>query len=353
MLDLQVRAFRCIEAADLALDPRLTVITGRNGAGKTSLLEAAYFLGRGRSFRTADHRVLVQAGASGAQVTGRIRAPGGITPLGVGIGAGGLDIHVGGRPGAAMAELVTALPVQAIHAEIGELVQGPPETRRRLLDWGVFHVEHQFLDAWRRFRRALSQRNAILRDAGPDSLLEAWEGELAAAGETLDGQRRAYFAALLGPAVEIGSALVGHAISIRYQRGWAEGQSLQDALRDGRTGDRSAGYTRQGPQRADLQFEIEDARSRWRASKGQQKLLGAAVVLAQCHLIAARDGPGVLLLVDEPAADLDPERLGALLHMIGRTPAQVILAAITAEGLPLAGSGAMFHVEHGQAKALL
>ena len=214
-------------------------------------------------------------------------------------------------------------------------------------------MKHDYLSQWRQFRRALLQRNAALRENAPDSLLEAWDGELAAAGEAVHRHRAGYLADLREVFLAVGSDLLGEVVGLRYQRGWAEGQDLLAALRESREADRTVGYTRTGPQRGDLQFEIADERSRWRASKGQQKLLGAALVLGQCRLVARQADQPVALILDEPAADLDSSRLKALMQSVLTSPAQIFLASITSEGLPLNAPGAMFHVEHGHAKALL
>jgi DNA replication and repair protein RecF len=351
--DLRVENFRCIGAADFQFDPRLNVFTGGNGAGKTSILEAVYFLGRARSFRTGDSRVLIKSGGDAAQVTGTAIGSAGSIRLGVRIGIGGTDIHVSGRSGAQIAELVSALPVQAIHADIGELVEGPPDLRRRLLDWGVFHVKHDYLAQWRRFRRAHQQRNAVLRDRGGDELLEAWDQELALAATGVDQCRHEYLQQLGAAFAQLAEKIIGEKVALRYQRGWPADEDLAVILRDTRESDRAAGYTRTGPHRADLQFEISAERSRWKASKGQQKMLGAALVLAQCDQVAGQLERPVALLVDEPAADLDRPHLEQLLRAIYRTRTQIFMAAITAEGLPLTQPHSMFHVEHGSAKALL
>lgn len=331
----------------------MNVFTGGNGAGKTSFLEAIFFLGRGRSFRVADNRVLIRSGASTAEVSGAISGPAGLIRLGIRIFPAGLEVHADGNTAAGTADLVAAFPIQALHADSGAIVQGPPEPRRRLLDWGVFHVKHDFLTHWRHYRRALMQRNAALREGAAPGLLDAWESELAAAGAVVDADRRLYLEELRAEFVKLGREVIGQDVDLRYQPGWGQGESLQDSLRSAREGDRNAGFTRAGPHRADLQFEIEEERSRWRASKGQQKMLAAALVLAQSTLVARRLGHPVGLVVDEPAADLDRDRLASLMGAIQRCPAQVFLAAITADGLPLESPGAMFHVEHGGAKALL
>jgi DNA replication and repair protein RecF len=214
----------------------------------------------------------------------------------------------------------------------------------------VFHVEQGYLPLWRQFRRALQQRNAALRDGGAADVLDAWESELSRLAEAVDRERQRYLEGL-GPLFgRIGQELLGAPVSLRYQRGWAADQDLAAALRSQRETDRAMGFTRAGPQRADLQFEIDDERSRWRASKGQQKLLASAVILAQVEQVAAVLERPVALVVDEPAADLDAGRLAALMTAIERAPAQVFMAAITAEGLPIAGSARLFHVEHGDLK---
>ncbi len=353
LADIRVRDFRCIGDADLSFDPDLNVLAGANGAGKTSFLEAIYFLGRGRSFRAADNRVLVRSGQSAAEIGGHLDSqPAGIF-LGVRIAAGGLDIHVGGQAGCGPADLASHFAVQAIDADISSLGQGPPEARRRLLDWGVFHVKHDFLRSWRSFRRALAQRNAALRDQAADAVLAAWEVELAISGEAVDASRQAYLAELTPRFQDIGERLLGAAVSLDYSPGWTDGLPLAEALAGSRAADRLAGYTRVGPQRADLRFEIDAERSRWRASKGQQKLLGASLVLAQADLAAVRGKPESALVVDEPAADLDGERLAALIRALEAAPAQVFLACINPRELPLSRPGKLFHVEHGNAKALL
>jgi DNA replication and repair protein RecF len=327
----------------------LNVFSGGNGAGKTSLLEAIYFLGRGRSFRTADRRVLIRSGAAAAELSGKADD----VHLGIRIGTTGLDIRVAGQVGSAMAELVSALAVQAIPADMSATLQGPPVLRRRLLDWGLFHVEHRFLEVWRQFRRAIAQRNAALRSGQPGPILDAWDAELVASAERVDAERRRYLERIVPVFRVVGHNLVGIEVDLQYDPGWPSGEDLSEVLRSGREGDRAAGFTRAGPHRADLRFQMADAISRGRASEGQTKLIGAAFVLAQCRLVSEETDRGVALAVDEPAADLDSARLAKFIAAIEQAPVQAFVAAIDAERLPRTLPGAVFHVEHGEAKALL
>ena len=353
LADLRVRNFRCIESAALDLDASLNVFTGANGAGKTSFLESIFFLGRGRSFRGSDNRILIGRQGTRVEIGGHVIESTGRVYLGVGIAAGGLDIHVAGHAGCGAADLAARFGVQAIDSEISDLAEGPPEPRRRLLDWGVFHVEPGYLNAWRIFRRALAQRNAALREQATDAVLRVWEAELAAAGTVVDDQRRRHAARLASEFQAVGRRLLDAEVSLTYLSGWNQEQTLAATLEANRDSDRLAGFTRAGPQRADLRCEINAEATRWRASKGQQKLLGAALVLAQVGLVAAGENKRIALIVDEPAADLDGVRLAAFLAAIASAPAQVFMACISTAGLPFPDGGKLFHVEHGSAKALL
>lgn len=160
---LEVRDFRCIAATDLEFDGRCNLISGANATGKTSLLEAIFFLGRGRSFRTARNETLIRKGAEELLLTGRFEAGESIRPVGVRYSREGFEARAGGNRIGSLAELASILPVQAIDPEVHRLVEDGPQERRRYLDWGVFHVEPRFVEQWRRYQRALKQRNAALR----------------------------------------------------------------------------------------------------------------------------------------------------------------------------------------------
>ena len=146
----RVSGFRCLAESDFAPDPALNLIAGPNASGKTSLLEAIFYIGRGRSFRASGNRELIQSGQKGFTLYGEIQNGDVIHRAGVEVEAGQRRIRIDGEVGTS-AGLAGFLPVQAIDPEIHNLVQGGPEFRRQFLDWGVFHVKHSFLDAWRRY----------------------------------------------------------------------------------------------------------------------------------------------------------------------------------------------------------
>jgi DNA replication and repair protein RecF len=193
---LRIQSFRCLEQVELALHPERNYLYGPNASGKTSVLEAAHFLSRGRSFRTRRNRTVVRHGCEALAVSGNVELDGIRHRLGAALGSGGLQLRVDGEDVGA-AETTRLLPVQVIDPEVHRLIDGGPESRRRYLDWGVFHVEHDYLGQWRKFRRVLGQRNAALKAAQGD--VTVWTQALAESGEAVNEARHHYVSRLAAP----------------------------------------------------------------------------------------------------------------------------------------------------------
>lgn len=352
---LGVENFRCVERAELALNPRYNLISGDNASGKTSLLEAMFFLGRGRSFRTAQTDTLVRGEASSFQLFGRIEAGGRSQPLGMRYDKAGIEARYGGRPVAGLAELATVLPTQAIDPEVHRLIEGGPQERRRYLDWGVFHVEPSFIGHWRRYQRALRQRNAALRSEQPESLVRVWDTELVESGEHVAALRREYVEKLAPHVAAVGERLLGAPVEIALHRGWSVDRSLAESLAAAWPRDQSRGLTHSGPHRADLVVRFEGLTARDRVSRGQQKLAASALLLGQLRCDAELGSEVALLLVDDPAAELDASHLGGLLQEVSDVSAQLVVTALDPrnEALTSLPEGHRFHVEHGQVTRLL
>src|SRR5271167_3091566 len=193
---VQVTDFRCLQSAALDLDPQFTLISGPNASGKTSLLEALYVLGRGRSFRTRRLEHLIRHGATQFVVFGEVDTATRRVPMGVEGSAAGVRAQIDGDRPASLAELARILPVQIIDPEVHHLIEEGPSRRRRFLDWGVFHVEPVFIGHWRRYQQALKQRNAALKSGQPRGVVSVWDSDLARSGELLNAARARYVEAL-------------------------------------------------------------------------------------------------------------------------------------------------------------
>jgi DNA replication and repair protein RecF len=353
----RAEGFRCLAETELVPDPRLNVITGPNASGKSSLLEGLFYLGRGRSFRGSGNRELIQTGSPGFTLFGEVTsATDNLNhKLGVEIAIGERRVRVDGVNGSG-SDLAQLLPVQVIDPEIHELVHGGPEFRRRFLDWGVFHVKHPFLESWRYYQKALRQRNAALRQGEADAVARAWDGELVQHGEQVDLMRSEFLDGFLPLFSSIVSESLSFDSNCIYKRGWSSNSGLEQALDDSWARDRAFGSTQVGPHRADLNLQFHERRARHRVSRGQQKMLGAALVIAQTRFVAAHCQKQLVLLVDDPAAELDRDNRGRLFEMLKDVPAQMFVTALEPGDLPEDlgwEQGEMFHVEHGKVSALV
>ena len=352
---LRVEDVRCIETADLAFDARRNLISGANASGKTSLLEAIYFLGRARSFRASKNDTLVRAGADGLTITGNLIRTHRRSVLGLGFGPAGLEARIDGQVVTGIAELATIFPVQAIDPELHQLIEEGPQHRRRFLDWGVFHVEPSFVATWQRFQRTLRQRNAALRTRATPDLVRVWDAELIDTGERIAAARQRYLAILNPQVRSMAERLLGNSVELHLSQGWAAERSLREALDRSWGRDSERGLTHVGPHRADLQIRVDGQPARDRISRGQQKLVAAAMLLGQLRCDSEQGSTTAALLVDDPAAELDSMSLKRLLNEVLELPLQLFITALDPDlsAFESLGPVATFHVEHGKLTRLI
>ena len=328
MTELKARNLRALEDIDLSPDGRVNLITGHNGAGKTTVLEAIYLLSRGRSFRGSDLRQLVAHGSPAAAIGGTVMAGKAGRRLGLTISGRSARARLDGADGARRPEIARLLPVLNLDARLMDLVDRGPERRRLLLNWVTFHVEPGFNAAWRRFRRALRQRNASLRLGSAAKAVAAWDGEFCRAALEMEALRKAVAERLRPRFAKVAAGLTGMRADWDYHPGWPREDSLEEILRAGLDGDRKQGNTRFGPQRADLVLRLESRRARYIASRGQQKLLASSLMLAAAEVLDTEGANRPVLLVDEPLVELDADHGKELLQAFVEREAQIFIAAV-------------------------
>jgi DNA replication and repair protein RecF len=355
---LRIENFRCFAAAELELGAGPNLLLGPNGAGKTSLLEAAFVLSYGRSFRRGGREALLRQGADGFRIVARIEAAEGQSRrLGLERDRAGWRARIDGEPVARLSDLFAACAVCCFEPGSHELVGGPAEGRRALVDWGLFHVEPGYIMQWRRYQRALRQRNAVLRAARPEAELLPWDEELTATALPLSHSRREYLdalrphfgAALLSLLPEAGRCELlfraGHVGSDR--------EAFLAELREARGEDRQRGSTRRGPHRADWTPRFERIAEVTHLSRGQEKLVALALVLGQAALHRARVGSWPIVLLDDLASELDPEHQTWTVAHLTHQGIQVLAtgAELTPSLAAWAATARVFHVEQGQVRA--
>jgi DNA replication and repair protein RecF len=325
---IQVSDFRCLHSAELEFDPKFTLISGPNASGKTSLLESIYVLGRGRSFRTRRLDNLIRLGADRFVIYGEAGAER-RTGLGIEGSALGMRAKMGGDRVASLAELAAVLPVQIIDPEVHRLIEEGPSRRRRFLDWGVFHVEHSFVEKWQQYQQVLKQRNAALKARQPAAAVSAWDVDLVKLGVSIHEARALYVDQLAPVASDIAKRLLGLQLSMSYRPGWSRDLSLAEALKASWVHDQDAGVTQIGPQRAEIAFRLDGAPVKDRISRGQQKLLASSLLMAQLSLFPDDPSARPTLLLDDPAAELDSDRLLGLIREVAAQSVQLVVTSLS------------------------
>jgi DNA replication and repair protein RecF len=259
---------------------------------------------------------------------------------------------VGGESASGAAALAEALPLQVIDPEVHNLIAGGPELRRRFLDWVAFHVEHDHLMIWRRFRRALKQRNAALKAKSSEATIRSWNAEFLDLAAKLDDSRRRVLVLTMDSLQEHGYRLLETDLAFEYQQGWSRDKSLDSALDSGIARDLQMGSTQSGPHRADIKVSYDERQARKLVSRGQQKLLASSMILAATETAQAALEKPLLLLLDDPAAELDTESMGRLMAAVSALGCQVVATSLEPEALVFPEEPVMFHVEQGAVTAL-
>ena len=356
LTSLSLENVRNLASQKIELSSHVNLISGANGSGKTSLLEAIYLLGRARSFRTRFLRQVIFSDADNLTVVGKFSSfqPHALTTVGFNYDKQKkATVRFDGKQIRTSAQLAAHFPLLFLSSHTGKLLSSGEKQRRRCLDWGVFHVEHGFHSAWQRYQQALKQRNAALQMKSKDMTL-VWTQELAATAEEITRYRSNYLQQLSPIFFNTVEELTENTFKVSklsFERGWTKSvDSYAEYLDVGYEKDSKAGYTQRGPHRADIKLDIEQGALSQYGSGGQQKLVTCALLLSQVILFQQITGKSCTLLVDDLPAELDAHYRRVFMTYLMGLKSQVF---ITATELDLVQDNAvenqkMFHVEHGK-----
>lgn len=330
---LQVWQFRNLAEAWLAPDAALTVISGENGQGKTNLLEAVWMLSGAKSFRASREVELIQRGQGWARVVGEVETPQTTDHLEVSLRADatGRRVSRGGKKNGVdlgrAGNLAGQFPCVVFEPGHIQMISGPPEGRRRFLDAALCQLYPGYLEALRRYTRALLQKNSCLRQCKlsgqppPHELLDSFDSQLCGYGARLAQKRRDYTAALAAAAAAQYSGISQgrETLTLQYCPGapdpW-QPDALADALAAGRPADLRAGFATVGVHRDDIAFLLDGSPAKLYASQGQRRSAVLAAKIAELELIGTITGQTPVLLLDDVLSELDAARQDYLLNRI-------------------------------------
>lgn len=351
---LTISNLRNLSHVEIENTNRINIVYGENGSGKTSVLEAIYCLGFGRSFRTHQARQVIQTESDAFTVFAKLDGIENETRVGFQRNRQGeSDTRINGERGRRFSELARYVPVQLITPEGVELITDGPKARRQFMDWGLFHVEQSDYVHWLQYSRLLKQRNALLRsgrfiqDGGA-----FWDQQLSQAGTELTHARQRYLTALNEQLNEYCQRFLPKInFEFKLMPGWSERfASFEEALAERVELDLRQGFTSVGPSKAEWQIRADGADARERLSRGQLKLLMAALRFVQGEHYRQVTGTSCIYLIDDLPAELDVDNQAKLCQAILDTQSQVFVTAIDKNNILSHFRRAetrLFHVEHG------
>lgn len=343
---IRINNLRIIEELELEPADGINLIWGENGSGKTTILEAVYLLGRGKSFRNAEQGQLLTKGSDQLTLFGRTESSNQNHSVGFAKGGRVTQAKLDGKRVRRMSDLARAIPLTIITPNSHEILERGPQYRRRFLDWGVFHVEPSFRSVFERYSRSLKQRNAALRIRGRFD--HSWDRELVEAGQQVNLLREKYISKLTAKISEMASELLNITpLEIDWVRGWSDKSDLHQTIREAEQGDIQAGYTRYGPHRADISIKLKSQKIEKIASRGQQKMLVATMHLAQAELARDLSETETLILVDDLTSELDQLNRQILLDQLKKLGNQVLITGVDNISNDYANFSRVFHVEQG------
>lgn len=354
---LKIKHFRNLD--EVLLFPNingLNIIFGENGSGKTSLLEAIHYLSLGRSFRSAVSASLIQHQQEKFSIIAQLQNETSCSiPMGIERDtAGKVQMRIAEQSITSLLQLANYLPVRTITSHSHHLFESGPVFRRKYLDWGLFYYSPHFINEWRNFVRVFKQRNALLRLGRLTPELEVWTEELIHHGLALDHIRQAYISELWPIIQELAYELLGLTnLNLNYRPGWPIDDSYREAVTHSAALEFKLGRTLYGPHRADFEITMKDLSTRHFLSRGQQKLLVCAMILAQGIAMTRTTNQSLAILVDDLPSELDLHSRKKLISLLSRQQTQIFVTAIEYQTIcslmehddtPMT----LFHVEQGR-----
>jgi DNA replication and repair protein RecF len=354
--------FRNLDALSIDFHPKLNFVVGDNGSGKSSLLEALFFLGHGKSFRTSKVDSLACHETKSFVVSVKDTSD---RQLGLSrdVSAGSTIIKIDGERYNRLSILARNIAIQIVTPESFKLFFGGPKERRRFIDLGMFHVKHDFSALWKNFNRVLKQRNACIRFddrtnvIDNNSMLPYWTEQFCKLSLEVSSLRARYVSEIIS---ELNTWLaillpnLNERVTVQYLQGWPQKNSLIDVLKSNQERESSFGYSLYGAHKFDVKFLLDKKVIETQLSRGQQKLFLLALTFAQANFIARVKLVKPILLIDDLGAELDINSRTVLSTAIQKLDCQVIITAIESEALkPFLEphddrNYSMFHVKHGK-----
>lgn len=349
---IHITHFRNVIEAKIECASHFNIFFGENGAGKTSILEAIYYLSQSKSFRTSQLDRLIHENADNFVVFTQLLQDTVLIPIGIQRSRTASAAHVNYTPVKSVADITRHLPILFIGSDSHRILTDGPKVRRQFLDWGLFYTNAEFFTIWKQFNKTLHHRNAALKARAPFDEIAVWNQQFASLAESIHQLRKNYLVSFLPFFNEIISAFLDSVqITLVYSPGWDDTRSLLSALGDNYFRELHIGHTLFGPHRADLLVLINNTPAFDILSQGQQKLVSYALRLAQGLHFQSVTQQSPIYLIDDLPSELDSHKRKMVTAILSKIDAQVFITGIEqadlGEIMAKNGQNKMFHVKHG------
>ena len=346
---LSLTDFRNLQSTTLDFHPSFNLITGLNGSGKTSLLEAIHVVSQGQSFKTRHLDQCIQYGQNSFLIFSLFEK----YKVGISRSSNKSIIRIDNETLQRLSQLIEKTACLVIDASSYELVLGKPSDRRKYLDWCLFHVEHHYHGLWLEFRHALKQRNALLKKRQNTKQLDYWDEYLASRCIEIKALRSRCVDRIMEIIDQsLHSTINSTKFNLTYEPGWMDRTDLVELYKLERNIDLKYGFTRSGIHRDDLKMTSQGIPIKENLSRGQIKKVSIILILAQLMLVKSFSNKPILLLMDDLHSELDLNTLNTFLDFLSSLDIQQFLTHIDTDlrHVQIPKESKMFHVEHGMIK---
>lgn len=349
---LTIRQVRNLSEVKIIPIPEVNIIYGENASGKTAILESIYLLSKARSFRTAHIREVIQHQQEDLTIFGLINTHNNKTVnTGLRKSIKETEIRYNGERVKAVSEQAKNVVVQIANPDNTTLLTGSPKDRRKWIDWALFHVEHDYLEIWHSYHQALRNRNALLRRLAKDDEYYVWESIMAKTAKDLKARWQNYLDCLQQYYKETADQHACAEVIFTARKDKLKTDDFLEHLQVARQSDIKAGFTQQGPHKADFEFKIKGKHISTIFSRGQIKLFIILLSIAQARLLKTEREITPIFLVDDLAAELDKKTAEVLLALLYKEKMQLFITSTEPGGIIKKNKDTkLFHVEHGRVK---
>jgi DNA replication and repair protein RecF len=332
--NITLNNFRCFKRLELNLSPRVNFFYGKNGSGKTSILEAIYMCSSGKSFKSSNIAALVKQNATGFKINSYDNLTGHVLDLKKELNKS-IEILVNNKK-TPISELIRQRPATAIHNQTFSFADASPDFRRKLMDRAIFVSDKEFSQIWFSYYRCLKQRNALLKQNSNQT--KAWDERLINFGVKLTTIREdfhlntlkelSYLVKKINKKEQVGYL---NNIEISFRKGWNEESNLEDIVNNNKTIDLLRRTTTKGPHKADIKFLINNMDAKQILSRGEQKLFSILWCCAQHRVLKNTHKLEPVLIIDDTKSELDKTLMNVFINMLEHIENQVIFSCIDDE----------------------